>query len=48
MTWKQLIKHIGLVYRWVATLTYTKYGDLDNPEAYTHNFVANPLAYIGH
>ena len=32
----------------MATLTYTKYADLDNPEAPIYNFVANPLAYIGH
>ena len=48
VAWKQLIKHIGLVYGWVATLTYAKYGNLDNPEACLYNFVANPLAYIGH
>ena len=45
---KQLIKHIGLVYRQVATLTYAKYADLDNPEAPTHDFIANPLAYISY
>ena len=32
----------------MATLTYTKYGDLDNLEAYIYNFIANPFAYIGH
>jgi len=32
----------------VATLTCTKHGDPDNPEAHAHDFVANPLAYIGH
>ena len=48
MAWKQLIKYIGLVYRWVATLTCVKYSDPDNPKAHAHDFVANPLAYIGH
>jgi hypothetical protein len=48
VAWKQLIDHIGLVYGWVATLIYTKYGDLDNLEAYIYDFIANPLAYIGH
>jgi len=32
----------------VATLTYAKYGDLDNLEARLYNFIANPLAYISH
>ena len=48
MAWKQLIKHVDLVYRWVATLTCTKHGDPDNPEARPHDFVTNPLTYIGH
>jgi hypothetical protein len=48
VAWKQLVKHIGLVYRWVATFIYTKYSNPDNPEAYTYDFVTNPLAYIGH
>ena len=32
----------------MATLTYTKYSDLDNLEAYLYNFVTNPLAYISY
>jgi len=32
----------------VATLTYTKYGNLDNLETYLYDFVTNPLAYIGY
>ena len=32
----------------MATFIYTKYADLDNLEAHVYNFVANPLAYIGH
>ena len=32
----------------MATFTYTKYADLDNPEAPIYDFVANPLTYIGH
>ena len=32
----------------MATFIYTKHANLDNPEAPTHNFIANPLAYIGH
>ena len=48
VAWRQLIEHVGLVYGWVATLTCTKHGDPDNPEAHAHDFVANPLAYIGH
>ena len=48
VAWKQLIKYIGLVYRWVATLTYAKYGNPDNPEARPYDFITNPLTYIGH
>ena len=48
VAWKQLVKHIGLVYRWVATFIYAKYADLDNPKAPVYDFIANPLAYIGH
>ena len=48
MAWKQLVEHIGLVYGWVATFTYTKYVDLDNPEAFIYDFIANPFTYISH
>ena len=30
------------------TIIYTKYSDLDTPEALKYNFITNPLAYIGH
>ena len=32
----------------MATITRAKYSNLDTPEALKHDFVANPLAYIGH
>jgi len=32
----------------VATITYTKHSNPEAPEAPEHNFIANPLAYIGH
>ena len=45
---KQLIKYIGLVYRWVVTLTCTKHADPDNLEAPVHDFITNSLAYISY
>ena len=32
----------------MATITRVKYSNLDTPEALEHDFIANPLAYIGH
>ena len=32
----------------MATITRAKHSDLDTPEAPEHDFVANPLTYIGH
>ena len=48
MAWKQLVKHIGLIYRWVATFIYAKYAVLNNLEAPIYNFIVNPLAYISY
>jgi len=32
----------------VATIRHAKHSNLDTLEALEHDFVANPLAYIGH
>ena len=32
----------------MATITRAKHSNPDAPEALEHNFVTNPLAYIGH
>ena len=32
----------------MATIIYTKHSNLEAPEAPEHDFVANPLTYIGH
>ena len=32
----------------MASITRAKHSNLDTPEAPEHDFVANPLAYIGH
>jgi hypothetical protein len=32
----------------VATITRAKHSNLEAPEAPEHDFVANPLTYIGH
>ena len=32
----------------MATITRAKHSDLEAPEALEHDFVANPLAYIGY
>ena len=32
----------------MATLTYTKYADLDNLEVPIYDFIVNPFAYISH
>ena len=32
----------------MATIIYAKHSNLDTPEALEHDFIANPLAYIGH
>jgi len=48
VAWKKLPGHIGDIKGWVATITRAKYSNLDTPEALEHDFVANPLTYIGH
>ena len=32
----------------MATFTYTKYANLDNPKGPVYDFIANPLTYISH
>jgi hypothetical protein len=48
VAWKKLPGYIGNIKRWVATIRYAKHSNPDTPEAPKHDFVANPLAYIGH
>jgi len=48
VAWKKLPGHIGDIKGWVVTITRAKHSNLDTLEALEHNFVANPLAYIGH
>ena len=48
VAWKKLPGHVGDIKRWVATIRHAKHSNPDTPEAPEHDFVANPLAYIGH
>ena len=45
---KKLPSYVGDIKRQVATIRHAKHSNLDTPEAPKHNFVANPLTYIGH
>jgi len=48
VAWKKFLSHINDIKGWVATITYIKYFNLDAPKAPEHDFVMNPLVYIGY